>query len=64
MGLLDLTSKALGLVIEQVKAGLHDYNMNQLVHQAYSKDPAIRTLARSRLKLKNPDVFEMLEKVE
>ena len=51
-------------ILNEVRAELHDYNMNQLVHQAYSHDPAVRTLARAKLKQRDPDIFNMLEKVE
>jgi hypothetical protein len=50
-------------IFDAVKSEWHDYNTNQLVHQAYSHDPAIRTLARARLKQKDPDIYSMLEEM-
>ncbi len=50
-------------ILSEVKALLHDYNINALVHQAYSIDKATRTLARAKLKQKEPEIFAMLEDV-
>jgi hypothetical protein len=50
-------------IFNLIKAELHDYNINQLVRQAYSKDPAIRTLARAKLKKKDLDIYNELEEM-
>jgi hypothetical protein len=40
---------------------LSDYNLRNLIDQAYSKNPSTRVLARSKLKREHPDIWKEME---
>ena len=61
MGILDLTSRALGWFIEQAKKDVRDYNTKRLIREAFSEQPSIRVFARARLKKEQIDIFNELE---
>jgi hypothetical protein len=61
MGILDLTSKALGWVIKQAKKDVRDYNTKKLIREAFSEQPLIRVYARAELKKDYPDIYDELE---
>jgi hypothetical protein len=64
MGLLDLTSKALGWFIEQAKKDVRDYNTRKLIEQAFSEQPSVSIFARAKLKEKYPEVYALLDVVK
>ena len=61
MGILDLTSRALGWFIEQAKKDVRDYNTKRLIREAFNEQPSIRVYARAQLKKDYPDIYNELE---
>ena len=64
MGILDLTSKALGWFIEQAKKDVQDYNTKRLIREAFSEQPSIKVFARARLKKDHPNIYNELDVVK
>lgn len=61
MGLLDLASRGLHWLIDQAKKDVKDYNTKRLIDEAFSTRPAVKILARARLKKDYPEVWVQIE---